>query len=289
MVSLACYRTSIYRGIPENRYDHFKDLNQLMFSEEHVADFFIPYTTAILRHHKQDSVEFFGSSLLINHLGRYYLISAAHVLDHLNNEPPLFINVPGGLLTLSGEICTTASMDLIARRDDRLDISVLALPESQNHILKAAPSVTLEELDSKQEIHKEHGFIVAGYPVTKNKNSVDRIEKLITPSAYIGICQEAKSDIYAQLGSHKSLSLALKFNRKEVFSIDGRKRTAPALNGLSGAPVWGFTKDGIARVAGILIEHYQGTKKCIVATRALCIIPPIKLLSERDQQLSKGA
>jgi hypothetical protein len=254
-----------------------------MVTEEQVADLLLPYTTAVLKLHKKHSVEFFGSALLVQHLGKYYLVSAAHVLDHLNDEEPLFINVPGGLITLRGSICTTATANERTRRDDQIDIGVIALPESQSHRFQNASFITSDKLDIKQEIHAKHGYVVAGYPVTQNKNSVDPNTKSINPSAYVGLCWEADDDVYSQLNGHRGLSLALNFNLKKVFSVEGTKRTAPALNGLSGAPVWGFTKDGIARVAGILIEHHQGTKKCIVATRAICIMPPIEILINGNQ------
>lgn len=252
--------------------------HKCMMNEEKFADIFLPYTTAVFKLHRTNSIEFFGSALMIQHIGKYYLVSAAHVLDHLNDEEPLFINLPTGLIRLEGNICSTATANQRTRRDDPIDIGVMALPESHAHLFENASFVTSDKLDTKQEVHAKHGYVVAGYPVTKNKNSVDPDTKSINPSAYIGLCWEADDDVYSQLNGHRGLSLALNFNRKKVFSIEGTKRTAPALNGLSGAPVWGFTKDGAARVAGILIEHHQGTKKCIVATRSVCIMPPIEIL-----------
>jgi hypothetical protein len=217
---------------------------------------------------------------MLSHNGRYYLVSAGHVIDHLQSGEPLFMNASEGLLLIEGTVCTTASADKVNRKDDPLDIGAIELDPAIYHRIDAGNSLTLDKLDRTGDIHGKHGYVVAGYPNSKNRNAADLKTKTITPSAYVGICWEAQDAVYEQLKQTRSLSLALNFNLKSVYSLEGEKRAAPALNGLSGAPVWGFTKKGVARVAGILVEHHQGTKKCIVVTRSMCVAPLIEILRQ---------
>lgn len=91
-----------------------------MICEEKLVDFIFPYTTVIFCNSKNDSVDFLGSGLLLKHLDRYYLASAAHVIDNFRLKEPLFMNVQEGLLEIEGYICETVTREIFRRKDDQI-------------------------------------------------------------------------------------------------------------------------------------------------------------------------
>lgn len=224
-----------------------------------------PYVRAIVGSPRDGVVEFIGSAFLCRDTEGIALITAAHVTDHLADKYPLFIDRPNeGLVRVYGNIIATKS-NIKNRADDKIDIAVIRLNPEISEKLSNTPMLEPHQLDINNECDYCNGFVVVGFPVSKNKQNVKDNNILAMP---YGVCSNEASDvIYSLLGVTKSKHIAIHLNKNEVFSEDKNKRNAIGLIGLSGAPVWGVTKEGKGKVASVLTEHHQKNIKAILTTK----------------------
>lgn len=225
----------------------------------------LPYVRAIVGSPRDGVVEFIGSAFLCKDAEGIALITAAHVTDHLTDEYPLFVDRPDeGLVRIYGNINATKS-NIKNRANDKIDIAVIRLNTEISKKLSNTPMLKPHQLDISNECDYSNGFVVVGFPVSKNKRNVKGSNILAMP---YGICSnEAPDEKYSLLGVTKSEHIAIHLNKKEVFSEEKNKRNAISLIGLSGAPVWGITKEGKGKVVSVLTEHHQKNIKAILTTK----------------------
>ena len=237
------------------------------------------YTRQIFRQTAVAKIEFFGSGLFAKVDGKIYLFSAAHVLDHSTEETPLFVDTGKKLVRVVGDILTSRTAYPRLRSDDRIDMAVVAFDSSIDDHLEDSPFLELRNLDVNNVTISEKGFAFMGHPESKNRKSIDEQSREICPFLYGAMCQEASNQQYISLGIAKASHLLLDFNKKRMMSPAGEIRIAPALNGLSGAPIWGSDCNGNAFVAAILTEHHKGASKSIVSTRIAAYIDAARHLA----------
>lgn len=242
------------------------------------SSFIFPYVFPVLGLTKRDGFEFLGSGFLLKYKNRFLFISAAHVLDNLY-EKQLYIPCHDtGLIKLNDPFFTSATLEPRARRDDKLDFGCIFLDQSKKTQLEETSYLTLDFLDERKEVDSTKSHFIAGYPINRNKNSVDVSSKLIKSSVYGSICHEITNVDYKKVGVSTTSSLILYFDRKKNVNMNGLKVTSPMLNGLSGSPVWGVNKDDQLLVSGILIEYHQGSSKFILVTRVYMVIELIRAI-----------
>lgn len=253
----------------------------MSISEREIINLLSPYVRSVFGAKKERTPEFVGSGILLSSQDNLYLVTAAHVMDRFDeNQYPLFLDGIDGLVGISGkEICsyTTAPGD---RGDDKHDISIVKLMNKKEH-LDPACFVGLEQMDCSGEHDPQLGYFCVGIPVKKGDKSIYANNMIITPEPYGLRANESSDEIYGKLSVERKTHLALSFNLKLVYSQDGQKRTAPALNGLSGAPIWGFVKKNDSElravIVAILTEHHQRDIKAILSTRVSEIFRDILL------------
>jgi len=201
----------------------------------------LPLVRAVLRSPKDGIAETIGSAFLIKDNQKLFLITAAHVLDHHNNYQ-LFIDRPDeGLVRIDGEAIVSRSNQK-GRTDDKLDTAIISLGYDATTKLSRTPRLTLENLDLNYDIIYNKGFIVVGFPISKNKGNIITANKEAIPYGFHA--PEAQEDKYVEYKIDKLDNLLLDFDSKHAYSENGEQRHAVGLRGLSGAPVWGITESG---------------------------------------------
>lgn len=238
-----------------------------MAVDEILAERFGLYTRQVFRQTAVAGIEFFGSGLLVRIKGKIYLFSAAHVLDHSTEEVPLFIDNGRGMVRIAGNILTSRTNFPKTRSDDRIDMGIVAFESSIESELEDCTVLELQTLDINQTVIAANGYMFMGRPESKNRNAINERSREINPFLYGTMCQEASDQQYTSLGVTKASHLLLDFSKKRMMAQSGEIRTAPALNGLSGAPIWGSDSKGNAFVVAILTEHHKGASKSVVSTR----------------------
>ena len=244
----------------------------MSINETVVVDLLYPYVRSILGGKNKEIPEFVGSGFLLRDHENLYLVTAAHVMDFFVAENyPLFLDADSGLVGISGEAVCSYTEDPINRKDDRTDISIVKLSCDTQKRLELTKFIEMKHLDLIGEHDSQLGYFSVGITAKRGNKGINRNEKLISTEPYGLLANESSLETYRKLKVTKSSHLALSYNLKEVYSQDKVKRTAPALKGLSGAPIWGFKRKSDteigAVVVAILIEYHQKDIKAILCTR----------------------
>ncbi|VAW17325.1 hypothetical protein MNBD_BACTEROID05-728 [hydrothermal vent metagenome] len=251
----------------------------MSISENDIVDLLFPYVRSVLGAKNKETPKFVGSGIVLKDHGNLYLVTAGHVMDHFNHEIdrfnkdkfPLFLDGVNGLVAISGEEVSSYTDEPIHRRDDNHDISIVKLSNEIQASLNPTYLINSDKMDLLGEHESQLGYFCVGVPANKGNKSIDKNNSLITPEPYGVRANESETGIYKKLNVNKLTHLALSFNVKKAFSKDNVKRTAPALNGLSGAPIWGFIKKSDTEIqpviVAILTGYHQKDIKAILGTR----------------------
>lgn len=237
-----------------------------------------PYTRAIFRPEIKNGVAFFASGVLLLIESRFFLITAAHVLDHLSEINPLFMEWNGNLVPIEGSVISSSTEGIKNRSGDKIDIAIVEFLKLKESHLEGVAYISLENLDLHGETNPNLGYAFVGYPESKNRMAINKYSKSIHPVMYGAMCWEAENHNYYRVGASFENNILLKFNKKRVYGLEGNPRTAPNLNALSGSPIWGRNSEGTPFVVGILIEHHSSDIKCVVGTRIFPILKLLKVL-----------
>ena len=242
----------------------------MSMSESELVDLLFPYVRSIFGAKNEETPEFVGSGVLLKNHGGLYLITAAHVMDHFDGtEYPLFLDGVNSLVEISGEEVCSYTKDPIKRRDDKQDISIVKLSNKIQACLDSAYFIEFKNIFRDND--SQLGYFCFGVPVKKGDKSIDKNKRRIISEPYGLHANESDVETYRKLNVSKSTHLVLDFNVKKAYAQDDKKRTAPALHGFSGAPIWGFRRNGDAEIqagiVAILTEYHQGDIKAILGTR----------------------
>jgi hypothetical protein len=244
----------------------------MSISENDIVDQLFPYVRPVLGAKNKETPEFVGSGILLKDHESLYLVTAAHVMDRFDGEEyRLFLDGVGCLVAILGEEHCSYTEDPFNRSDDRQDISIVKLSNEMQTRLDPSHFITSEKIDILGDHDPQWGYFCVGIPAKKGDETIDENRREILPSPY-GLCaKESDIETYCKLQVTKSTHLALNFNVKKAYSKDNVRRTAPALNGLSGAPIWGFIKKSDTEIqpviVAILTEYHQKDIKAILCTR----------------------
>ncbi|MFZ5766276.1 MAG: hypothetical protein ACOY4H_11880 [Thermodesulfobacteriota bacterium] len=231
-----------------------------------------PFVQAIVGATSTESVEFVGSGFLLKQNNTIKLVTAAHVLDHHDeNDSPLFIATTTGCVRVEGDAFISPIAMGAQRKDDKIDLAVVILGADSCTKLREISFVSYDMLDINNVHDRTLGYFAMGFPVKKSNKLIDQANKVLEPEIYGFHVEEAEDRIYEKLGVSQASHLVLNFNKKKMFSETGGQRTAPDLNGLSGTPIWGLVRKSAtevkAMIVAILTEHHQGALKAVVGTR----------------------
>lgn len=231
----------------------------------------MPIVRAVMGSPGDGVAEFIGSAFLLKNDNKYFLITAAHVLDYQNDKYQLFVDSPDeGLVRIEGEAIVSRSNEK-RRLDDKLDTAIISLTSNAAIKFSGTHCLTLDNFDINYNIIYNKGYIVVGFPVSKNKGNIITANKEAMPYGFHAL--EAQQDKYIGFGIDKFDNILLDFDSKNVFSENGEQRHAVGLRGLSGAPVWGITESGECKVVSLLIGHHQC--KTVVTSKVGGIISKI--------------
>jgi hypothetical protein len=209
-----------------------------------------------------------GSGFLASNDGVLFLVSAAHVFDYLAEKKPLFIY--GGenkLHELGGELWL--SKPAADRKNDPLDVGVLKLlPEVlPSYSDKQAVPIDVFLPSALPRAGKQ--YLLVGFPASKTKKYVPDVVMRAEP--FLDWQRSASLEEYRSIGRREEDHIVVPFDREEVTWVDGSTgRTFPAVNGMSGSPLWiyegGGERDGDrARVRIVGVFHWYD-KELMVST-----------------------
>lgn len=252
-----------------------RQMNDLDFAMRTFRDTLSLFSLPIYKHKKKGPPDSIGTGFVIDYFGSCYFVTAAHVMDHHDNDEPLFYFFSKSKRQYIEGPYRISSDNMSERKNDKVDLIVIKLPDGKGRpeasinrraILPHMITLDTTKLDDCR-------FIVIGYPVTKQK--ADYKNKRLNTNCYAWIGKSISDEIYSKLNIEKSQNLLIQFERKNILRTDNIVgSTFPAPQGISGAPVWhtiGYRNEekilvvDDIKLAGVLIEHIP-QKKMLLAT-----------------------
>jgi hypothetical protein len=218
-----------------------------------------------------------GSGLLTKHLGKPYLITAAHVVADNHADGPLYIySGAAEKRALAGTWFANPDARNGANNIGKMDVAVLRLlsPEQPSLSISGKGCLSSDNFLSLASDHSFHGrqsaFLLTGFPSSKARLKLHRNE--LESELFSLLTHEAPLETYRYEGLDPNFFLLLKISAKSLFR-NGIRVHAPDLNGMSGSPIWLLGAEGEEEqapgfpVAGIAVEHCKASES-IVAIRA---------------------
>lgn len=210
-----------------------------------------------------------GTGLLVTLNGKYYLASAAHVFDAcLHGIELLEPGLDGA--SLSDEVHATRPPAGKSRSEDRLDLGVLPLTETEATAIGRSRFLSLELATADPPPEATVLVLALGYP------SRDQVHEPATPATHTALAMlmlgEAEDRAYNAVGVKRETHLLLGF-RKQVMLTNGRRGSPTHPRGMSGGGVWSLplAQDGEPvsgpRLLAVLTERPPEFGPSLLATR----------------------
>jgi hypothetical protein len=227
----------------------------------------LPCTVPIYQRDEHGRFELFGSGVLLRHGSQYFVLSAAHVLARPGAQG-LWIGDgarEGPLVRLAGAYHIGGSADA-SDTTRSIDVGFAPLSSADVATLYAPRFLSVCDIEPAAAAAPDAHYYAVGYAVRDytrvGSEQLGRIKKFTALEA-----MPASAGKYLDRGVSERSHLVLTFGREQTEDADGVAAT-PKLNGMSGCGVWRRrAKSDAERLTAIFIEHHEGARKYIVATR----------------------
>ena len=203
----------------------------LIHAEE---DNLLQYLIPIYLENEKGFLEHIGTSILLKiEPENYFLITAAHVLDHKIRGSLMLVG-DNGLVSLTSDF-TITRLSQGTRDEDKFDFGFTKL---NTEIIKG---ITPYKFCSISHVVTNFNFRVPrlytfmGYPNSKNK-VWDRVK----PKAHSLNTLLASEDEYETYGIDSNTHIAIRFENNKLVDSGDKKNVFPKPIGLSGGAVWGW-------------------------------------------------
>lgn len=241
----------------------------------HATDIVEKHLTPILTLKNQRQLIFEGSGFFARLDERYYLVTAAHVLDACEYGvylPPLMASTG---LALSQDAVLTGRKPGQTRDDDRFDVAFIRLNDDEVAQIGIQCFLDLNSIQNPLSIAPTEGFVLMialGYP--SRDQVVDRESKSITPKLTMFTTGIAEERGYRLAKVDPRSHLLLRFRPENILWNHKTVGAPPRFNGMSGGGVWmvslheDYSLEAPPPFAGMVIERPASYKPSLLATRA---------------------
>lgn len=194
-----------------------------------------------------------GSGVLLRVGNFVILVTAAHVAE---DHDPTIVGAGGKAIHFPDLHLRSVLLPGERRNDDPVDLGYGIVPLDEIGWLPNEDAVSVERLDLADSDYSDADqFLVVGYPVSRQPDSFEGRDWLLTPFKFI--TEELDPESYWRAGADRRENLLVTFDKRDVFR-DGRRLTAPDLYGVSGGAIWRLTGSGASLNEPLL--HSIGTK-----------------------------
>jgi hypothetical protein len=208
----------------------FDEINSSMFE-------LVPAVIALYKYGINSTVPYLvGSAVLITVCNKYFLMTAAHVLDDLVDET-ILTPVEDTFMPLVGDTYSSPLPTSGLRLDDKIDAAVFLLRGEIPDTLKRS-ALQLNHLDSSRSTSRIDYYLVAGFPHKsariKNKSMTHELLQFVNI--------EVPIKRYTTLQYSPDSQILIEWHKRW---IDKHKITsARSLPGVSGGGIWQISVDG---------------------------------------------
>jgi hypothetical protein len=222
---------------------------------------------------------FIGTCFAIEHRGRKFLVTAAHVMDN-HHEAPLAVGVQdAGMYAIEGFVYV---VDLKGgdRGEDPFDFAWHELTTEEALGLATISTADLE--DSTTPFEGKVAYTATGYPLSRNKKiSPDqrKSHRLAPMRVEYTDFQVPAADYFKRRGMAPETHIAIKRGHRSI-NVSGQEENTIGPKGMSGGPLVDiglkepFSQSWPQKVVGILIENDEDYE-VVVAVRLSVVLEHI--------------
>jgi hypothetical protein len=227
------------------------------------------HVTPVFTYRPDGRLDFEGSGLFARLDERYYLVTAAHVLDACELGCVVRAAKPTGQ-DLSGTRIVTGRPSGATRDDDVFDIGFVRLSGSELAGVGADSFLDLMHTVDGPPAEPVEAMIALGFPV--RDQAVDR--KTVQTELTMFMTGPESPHAYRVARTDPRSHLLVRYRRKEMIFNGQHHGSAPSLKGLSGGGIWQVSltgeihPDAPPALAAMIVEQPQTYRTVILATRA---------------------
>jgi len=182
-----------------------------------------------------------GCGCLLRLRSGTFFITAAHVFDRVRPEDFDHVGIPAGPYQHD---CTTLGSGVIRKTlaTQTADVDIAIFPLSENLVANLTwDALRPENLAALRPAEAMNEFLVFGYP--NSTTNAYEIGEVISANANPVVLRTGRffGDTSAYTPKHPDVDLFLAYGDKAT-DLDGREVAAPALPGISGAPIWALMR-----------------------------------------------
>lgn len=211
-----------------------------------------------------------GTGFLLDTEFGHALVTAAHVLDGFyDGRTYYFYSAPALKREIAGEALFSKLPASGNRLEDLVDVAIVLLvgePESlPPYATVGKMSLPLSRVAAQEAPRQGKRYAFLGFPASKA--DVNRVKKDVSSSSYAYLARSAQLDEYKQIGVEETFHIVLPLHKRCVFTLKGDRFNFPALQGMSGSPLWELraAAEGGRRVVGYMIRDLHKRHHVIFA------------------------
>jgi hypothetical protein len=211
-----------------------------------------------------------GTGFLLDTEFGHALVTAAHVLDGFyDGREYYFYADPVTKRGIAGEALFSKLPPSGNRDDDLVDVVIVLLEGEKDELppfdAVEKVSMPLNLLTPQATPRQGKKFAFLGFPSSKGK--VNRVDTDLRSASYTYLASSAGPDAYAQIEVDETFHIVLPFDKRNVITLDAEKFNFPALQGMSGSPLWELRRAelGGRRVVGIMIRDKHKRDHVVLA------------------------
>ena len=209
-----------------------------------------------------------GTGFLVAVNERHFLITAAHVLDKLeDNLPYFFPSGPHTTRLVAGDVIKSVVPEGRTRDDDKLDVGVVVLSGDN---LPPYPGFLTEAMEIERVAawvtdRTSANYAISGFAASQGKPNP--VTRKFAPLMNVHLTSSISAERYLQLGLDLHTHIAMAFDKKANFDTSGKRIDFPHPSGMSGSPVWQLygPRPEDRKVVGMFIE-YRARENVFIAT-----------------------
>lgn len=218
-----------------------------------------------LRNRKQ----LFASAILLKIHETHFALTAAHVLDE-RSKLDLYVGSGDKGVPLRGSFGSTNFPTSGSRKQDKIDLGIVRLSKEVVRDMRENEFLALDNIDLS--VTTTGHYVFAGYPSSTHKKAIKAEEATVALSSFI--VDSAPLTDYQIAGLDSNISLALRFDKQNMWGQQGQGSGIPSPTGVSGGGVWRLddvfaTTPLKPLLVAICIKWWEKGKplKCVLATR----------------------
>jgi len=204
---------------------------------------------------------FFGSGTLVSIGDRYFLITAAHVLDEAATEV-LYLPSQAELVELRGPASKTNAPAQGGRLEDKVDSSfVLIDSENAAKLKQLFRFLPMDLVDNSDSIAPGKVYRFCGF--AWKFQQTNHVAQNLKSQRYTFLSDPLIGTRYAKWGFAEAFHIVARFSKDNVWDEQGRRVHSPDPHAMSGGPIFGIaaTPGGFCvRLAGINIEFLESDR-----------------------------